>query len=106
MADPRIRTTIIIFTPDSVSVGTIGDDINQSGSYLKIQVTPVRNGKNIHSIKVWYNNPSTSSGPSRLNEEIVDENVFESLVHGIDGFNETLVDKAVHYMRTLPSDEV
>jgi len=98
----NLRTIIVIFTPGITSI--VNSMPLLTGPYLKIQIEPTRNGKNINSLKIFYSNPGMI--PSRLNEEILDENVFQSLVFSMKGDGESLADRAITYMRTLPNEEI
>lgn len=100
--DPRINITTIIFTPTSTS---ITDNISiPDGPYLKIQIFPTKNGKDLDSIKILYCNNNCI--PSRLNDEICEEGFFRSLVYSLKGVEDTFVDRAASYMKLLPSDEI
>ena len=105
MNDPLIHPITIVFTHDFI---TIEDNPpsppSLSGHYLKIQIIPTDNGKDIQSIIICYSDPNGE--PSRLHEEISDDNIFKSLVSSMKGYESNLLDKAVVYMKALPSDEV
>lgn len=101
--NPRVNVTTVIFTPQSTSV-TNAIFIPQ-GPYLKVQILPTENGRDIHSLRLWYYNNNAS--PCRLNEEISEENFFKSsLVYSLEGNGDTLLDKAVSYMKALSPDEI
>lgn len=102
--NPYIRSINVIFTP---SLTTIGESVSiPSTAYLRIQIIPSDNGKNISCIKVWYYDPN--SIPSRFNEEIKDSDMLASIAHSMSDrlCHDTLFDQISAYMRTLPSDEV
>lgn len=101
-SDSRIHPTIVLFTPTSTIISP--PDTLPSTSYLKVQILPTPDGKNIQSIEVWSYNPTCT--PSRLNEVIDDSHTFQQLVSHIKGSGSTLVDKAANYMCTLSSEEL
>lgn len=100
--DPRIHTTTVIFTPTSTVIDAHATV--PCTPYLRVQISPTKNGRDIESIKVWYSN--STAVPSRLNEEITDENTFQALVFHVKGSGPTLLDKVTKYMRNLSPDEV
>lgn len=102
-SDPIMNITTIIFTPTST---TITDAISvPQVPYLKIQIIPTANGKDVSSLKFWYCN--NNFVPSRLNEEISEEKFFRSsLVYSLETDGDTLIDRTVSYMKALSPDEI
>lgn len=100
--DHHIQLTSVIFTPTLTSIGE--SRALTSEPSLKIQIVPNRNGKDIESISVRYSNPNVT--PSRLSEDITDNNIFKSLTYSMKGDGATLVDRAIVYMRSIPKDDV
>lgn len=101
-SDPRIHPTTVTFTPTSAYVGD--SNVASNTAYIKVQVLPTGNGKDIESVQIWYFNPDAV--PSRLNEKLSETNIFRQLIFNIKGSKSTLVDKAAEYMHALSSDEI
>lgn len=102
-SDPIINITTIIFTPTAISI-TDAIFVPQ-GPYLKIQIIPTSNGKDISLLKFWYCN--NNFVPSRLNEEFSEEKIFRSaLVYSLKTDGDTLIDRTVSYMKGLSPDEI
>jgi len=100
----RIRSLNIIFTPSST---IIGENIStNSTTYIRIQVNPDHNGKNIGNIIIWYYDPDSS--PSRFNEEINDSNMLTSIPYVMSDLfhHDTLVDQIASYLNSLPKEEI
>lgn len=76
--------------------------------YLRIKITPSIDERNIAQLDFWYSNPETT--PSRLNETLHDKSVFQSLTCSIISTNvsqgNSLVDRVISYILTLPQEEV
>jgi hypothetical protein len=100
-SNPKIRTTIVIFTSDYVSI--VNSVPSLTGPYLKLQIEPTNNGKDIKALKIWYSNPNLI--PQRLNEEINDEDIFRSLVYSMRGEGDSFVDRTTAYIRSIPREE-
>lgn len=103
----HIQPINIVFTPFSTAI--YKDTPYISTEYLHIQVLPNNNGKNIGKIKIKYFDPNSS--PSQFNEEINNNDIFESMAYSIIGssedvFNITLVDQIGGYLKKLPYDEI
>lgn len=102
MGDSRIDRCIITFTGTSTIISNSPSE-TQSDTYLKIEILPTQNGKNINSIEVWYMNPNNIV--SRLHEEIANVGIFNALIYSINGEGETMVDKIISYLLSLPLED-
>ena len=105
ISDPRIHATTLIITSNLTTIVDSESTTSPiSSPYLKVRITPTRNGKDIAFIQITYLNHNAN--PSQLNDEIVEPNVFETLVHCVKGDGDSLIDRVVKYMRALPTDDV
>lgn len=97
-----IRFTVITFTPTTTIISNHIDTI--SSPYLRIEIFPTPNGKDINNIKVSYYNQNTT--PSRINEEISEIDVFQRLSAHIKGDGYTFIDKVASYINKIPDEEI
>jgi hypothetical protein len=113
--DPHINEIIVIFTSTFITIEnattSLSDPCIENNKvctdehcYLKLRITPTKNGKDIQSIDIYYSDPN--SVPSHINEKIDDEFTFRSLFYSTGDIGESLLERIVTYMRSLPPDEV
>src|SRR5436853_1634089 len=104
MLDSQIYPIIITFTNDGVNIANSQMPIMGENYYLKIQILHTQNSKDIQSIKIHYYDPSVA--PYHLNEDISDDSIFTAITYSMKGNDDSLVDRATNYMKSLPPDEV
>ena len=100
--DLSIRPIDILFSSTETLISN--SDTSISGIKLRIKIIPTTLAKDISQIKIWYSDTDINS--TRINEDIVDENLFKSITYSMKGDSETLLGRIVAYMKELSNEEV
>lgn len=100
--EPSIRFTNIIFTSNKTIIGDYS--ISNYEPYIKIQIFPTEDNKDIAMLKFWSSKLDTKS--FNINEEFSDINVFRSIIYSINGDGDNTFERASSYMRTLSSEDL
>ena len=102
--DTYIIPTIITFTPDVTSIiadsdlSTLAAQSSVTDNYLKIQILPTADGKNIKSLSFIYNNII------KLHEVIDNSDFFLNISLNMEG--NSLLEKCLKYIAHIPHDDL
>jgi hypothetical protein len=102
MSNLFIDDMYIIFTRDKTTITKYPNVIDKN--HLLIHIVPTSDRSNILSLKIKYYN--SECNPSRINEEISDRDIFDSLYFSIINSEKSLLSKITSYIRSLPKEEV